>query len=96
MHTYVYRSHCSVDYDDGPHFNDLPEMDMTVRMVPQRAARERRQERWIHDVCICVYTYLCITYIYKYMYFCIYIPVYVYIYICVHIEHEEIGRESKI
>eukprot|EP00596_Hydrurales_sp_CCMP1899_P005417 CAMPEP_0119054856 /NCGR_PEP_ID=MMETSP1177-20130426/75356_1 /TAXON_ID=2985 /ORGANISM="Ochromonas sp, Strain CCMP1899" /LENGTH=429 /DNA_ID=CAMNT_0007035251 /DNA_START=470 /DNA_END=1759 /DNA_ORIENTATION=+ len=43
--TNSYRSHRSVDHDDGPHFNDLPEMDMTVRMVPQRAARERRQER---------------------------------------------------
>lgn len=43
--TNSYRSYRSVDHDDGPHVNDIQDMDLTVRKVPQRGARERRQQR---------------------------------------------------
>lgn len=58
--TNSFRSYRSIDYDDGPGLNDVPDMDLTVRRVPQRGnARERRQDRYT-TVQSFVRTHLCI------------------------------------
>jgi hypothetical protein len=57
--TNSYRSYRSVDHDDGPHLNDIQDMDLTVRKVPQRGARERRQQRYVY-IYIGVYIYTCL------------------------------------